>query len=344
LWVLHPGERLLRDHATVRHHAGTLHPEPLLHTPHHRYQCVHVRGVPGPHLTAHRVSFTIQEGTHHHLLQIRTVVLAVPVLSQGVPSFSLEVDGGRVEEHHVHGREQVPASEEQLLLDDVFHTPGREGDQPVLFFFSEGISEPSHGTVEVLEVQCVRTFYPVCLFPFLACPVGSGAHQPVQHSREHGTLQIESELPASRMTADDLCASAFFPEPLEDQGSADLLLRYLCHAAFLVGTQDHEGLGVPCPGGEQGVQVACFPELVESPQGTQDPLAAPAVYPLVFHHLQVGIAFGLLFPEEHGALLVLTLCIIISECSYVKPYIIISWHHDLPAENHDRGFMRLRRR
>jgi hypothetical protein len=43
----------------------------------------------------------------------------------------------------------------------------------------------------MLEIQRIRTIYPVGLFPLLACPVRTGGQQPMQNGNEHGTLQVE---------------------------------------------------------------------------------------------------------------------------------------------------------
>jgi len=79
-------EGLLADHAAIRHDADADDPEPLLQPVHYRDQRRHVRRVPRPHLAADRMPFAVQNHPHHHLLQVRPVVLAVAVLAQRLSS------------------------------------------------------------------------------------------------------------------------------------------------------------------------------------------------------------------------------------------------------------------
>ena len=53
---------------------------------------------------------------------------------------------------------------------------------------------------------------------------------------------------------------------------------------------------------QQGVELAALLELIESPQGGDDPLPGAAVLPAVLDDLEVGAWAGGLGAEEHGAL------------------------------------------
>ena len=79
------------------------------------------------------------------LFAIAAVVLALAVLAEGVATVAGEEQRGGVEEHHVDRAEQIPASSEQFLLDEVFDAPRRGG---IGLAFTEGPRQasPSRGT------------------------------------------------------------------------------------------------------------------------------------------------------------------------------------------------------
>src|SRR5512135_3937635 len=72
--------------------------------------------------------------------------------------------------------------------------------------------------------------------------------------------------------------------------------------ALGVGREEEDGLGQPCARDQQGVELAGLLQLVESPQGGEDPLPGSPALPAVLDDLEVGACTGGLGPEEHGAL------------------------------------------
>ena len=74
--------------------------------------------------------------------------------------------------------------------------------------------------------------------------------------------------------------------------------------ALGVSREQEDGLGQPCARDQQGVELAGLLELVEPPQGGDDPLSGSAVLPAVLDDLEVGAWSGGLGAEEHGALVV----------------------------------------
>ena len=120
-------DHLLRDHSGVGDQTHPTHPEATLQALSHLVERGDVGGVARPHLAAHRDTVPVNHHPQHHLFAIATVVLALAVLAEGVATVSGEEQRGGVEEHQVERAEQVAASSEQLLLDEVFDAPRRGG-------------------------------------------------------------------------------------------------------------------------------------------------------------------------------------------------------------------------
>ena len=92
------------------------------------------------------------------------------------------------------------------------------------------------------------------------------------------------------------------PKSLEEQGRADVTGGDDGQAALGMSGEQEEGLGEAGPGKEQSIQLAVLDELIQATQRGDDLLARLAVFPAVFHDLQVGAGARLLGAEEHGAL------------------------------------------
>ncbi len=89
------------DHATVSHDTHLAQEKPGPESIHHGHEAGHVRSVSRPHFATNRTALVVDHRTHHHLLEIRTMILVMAPLTQRLAAFSLEVDGGGVEEHEV---------------------------------------------------------------------------------------------------------------------------------------------------------------------------------------------------------------------------------------------------
>ena len=68
--------------------------------------------------------------------------------------------------------------------------------------------------------------------------------------------------------------------------------------------QEQQGVGEASAGEEHGIELAAVEELVEASEGSDDVLPGAAVFPAVFHELDVGMVSGLFGTEEHGCLAV----------------------------------------
>src|SRR5664279_941126 len=126
------------------------------------------------------------------------MIFRVPALADSLASFALEVDRRGVEKHDVQIGKQVAASREQRLLDEVLVGAGSERRGPVLLVFWKNLSQPSHGPVEVVQVQTADAFDGVVVLPLLGGTVAAGREEAMQHGQEDGPLDGEFQTPASR--------------------------------------------------------------------------------------------------------------------------------------------------
>ncbi len=77
-----------------------------------RNQCLHIRCVSRPHLAANRLAVIVQNDPNHHLVQIGTVILAVPQFADRLPAFSFKIDRGGVKKNTIQTAEKIPACPE----------------------------------------------------------------------------------------------------------------------------------------------------------------------------------------------------------------------------------------
>ncbi len=91
-------DRLLADHAPVRHDADLGNAEPAAEPIDHRDERRDVGRVAGPPFTAAWSPLCVEHGPDDHLLEVRPVVLAVSTRTDRLSPLSLDVDGGRIEE------------------------------------------------------------------------------------------------------------------------------------------------------------------------------------------------------------------------------------------------------
>ena len=147
------------------------------------------------------------------------MVLALAVLAEGVATVAGEEQRGGVEEHQVERAEQVAASSEQLLLDEVFDAPRRRGG--IGFAFTERLAEPAHRAVQMLQLERFGAVDGLVTAPLKRAAVGAGDHETVQHGHEHRTFDIEVMVAGGQQLAHDLLAAGLTPQPFEDQRRAD---------------------------------------------------------------------------------------------------------------------------
>src|ERR1019366_5896755 len=128
--------------------------------------------------------------------QVGTMVFGVAVLAESLASFALEVDRGGAEKHDVQIGEQITASREQRLLDEVLVGAGSERRGPVLLGFRKHLSQPGHGPVEVVQAQIAGAFVGVVVLPLLGGTVATGCEEAMHDGEEDGPLDGELEASA----------------------------------------------------------------------------------------------------------------------------------------------------
>jgi len=162
--VIESFEGLFADHPPVGHktEAGDL--EALANSFGNGKESLDVRGVSRPHLTTKGSALAVENRPHNHLLEIRPVILAEPIVPQTLSSLALEVKGGRIEEDQIQSGEQVPLAVEKVLLDEVLDATRRKG-RGVPLILGLFTQEP-HGPIEVMERKLIFTTDDVVFSPF----------------------------------------------------------------------------------------------------------------------------------------------------------------------------------
>ena len=103
------------------------------------------------------------------------MILALAVLAEGVAAVAGEEQRGGVEEHQVERAEEVAASSEQFLLDDVLDTPWRGG---IGLAFIERLAEPAHRAVQMLQLQRFGAVDDLVTAPLKRAAVDPGVRAP----------------------------------------------------------------------------------------------------------------------------------------------------------------------
>jgi hypothetical protein len=110
---------------------------------------------------------------------------------------------------------------EQRFLDEVLVGAGSERRGPVLLVFRKNLPQPSHGPVDLVQLQIANAVDGVVVLPLLGGAVTARREEAMQHGEEDGPLDGELEAPAFEQGRQDLVDRAGLPEPLEDQGRPD---------------------------------------------------------------------------------------------------------------------------
>ena len=91
--------------------------------------------------------------------------------------------------------------------------------------------------------------------------------------RKIGPLDVELEAASLQELLDDPLAAGLLPEPLEDEGRSDAAGGDGRELSLGVSREEQDGLGQAGPRGQQGVELSGLLELIEPPQGGDDPLS-----------------------------------------------------------------------
>src|SRR5512135_1883110 len=152
--------------------------------------------------------------------------------------------------------------------------------------------------------------YPITPFdlvirpPLVGGPVAAGCTQAVQDGQEDRPLDVALGAVAVEELLDDPLAPRLSPEPLEDEGRSDAAGGDGRELSLGVSGEEEDGLSQACARDQQGIELTTLLQMVESPQGGDDPLSGPAILPAVLNDLEIGAWAGGLGAEEHGALVI----------------------------------------
>jgi hypothetical protein len=100
-------DSIAADHSPVGHNACPPDPEPVLKPKDCHLKALHIGRVSRPQLAAQRISFAVQDNARDHLLQIRPMVLRMPVLSYRLADVAFKIDRPRVKERQIQPRKQI---------------------------------------------------------------------------------------------------------------------------------------------------------------------------------------------------------------------------------------------
>lgn len=298
LQIIQSSEGLTADHPPVGHQAEAGHLETLLDPLSHREQGLHIRGIARPHLATNGSAVAIKDRSHHHLVEIRSVILAKPPLPEALSTLAFEVEGGRIEEDKIEPREKVPLPPEQPLLDQILGAPGGKRCGILLIF---GLfSEESHGPVKMVQRQSARLPNEVVASPFVAEPIGAADHEPVKHCEKHGSFHIEAEQPVRKKLPEHLSDPELRPKTLKDQSGTDLLCL---GKEFALSRNHHQDLiGKPRKGPNDAFDVTLGVEPIKAAEGRHDSLNHLGSFSPVLNDLNILMWTGLLDTCKHGSL------------------------------------------
>ena len=256
-------DRLLADHAPIGHDADLGDCEPAAEPIDYRDERRDIGRVARPQLTADRSPLTVEHGSDDHLLEIRPVILAVASLTDRLSPLPLEVDRGRIEEDQLELSEQVTPSGEKCLLDQVLVAAGSERRLVGLFLAWQFVAQPTHRPVEVMKLKNFASLDLVSLFPLVGCAIAAGVEEPVQDGEEDGPLHGKLEAAALENLLNHMLAAGQLPEPLEDQGRADVPDRDGRKPTLGMLGEQQDRAGQAGTRDEQGVELAALLELIE---------------------------------------------------------------------------------
>ena len=228
------------------------------------------------------------------------MVLALAVLTEGIAAVAGEEQRGGVEEHQVERGEEVAASREQLLLDEVFDAPRRGG---IGLALCERLAEPAHRAVQMLQLKCFGAVYGLVSAPLQGAAVGARDHETVQHGHEHRAFDVEVMVACREQLTHDLLRAGLTPQPLEDQcrsNREDFGVGCIVRGGGVF-CEHHDALGETGRGAQELVDSAGGCEFVESAEGCDGGLLDAFAFAAILRDLEVLIRADFLDADEHVA-------------------------------------------
>src|SRR6202035_4467609 len=293
------GDGLGADHAAVRHDAHAHDAEALTQPIDHRQQGLHVGGVAGPGLRADRSARFIEHHADDDLLQIGAMVLRLAALAQRLAASAMEVERGGVEEYDREVAEQAASVREEPLLDHVLGPPlGARGAALI----GELLNEASHGAIEVMQLQARGAVDAIGIEPYLAGPVRSRDHEPVQHGGEHLPLHRKLEVARTDELLDEGAAAGLLPQPAEHHGGADAPCAERVEGSLAQAGDEERRLAQARARAQQRVELARRLQRLDAAERRDHALAGLGAVARVLDDLEIAAIARGLDAEEHAAL------------------------------------------
>src|SRR5208283_1347717 len=241
----------------------------------------------------------LDSGRQDHLVEIWPVVFGVAALAERLAALAVKRERGRVHEHGGEIAEQIAPFLEQPLLDRILDAARRER---VIGLLLHLLAEPSHGAIEMMQIEPRRAGDVVVLHPRRAVAIGARDEEAMQRRNEHGALNGKLEGAVSEQIAENLRDAQPLPDFAKQQRAAEALGRGRHRAALVLieGGDQHHLVGELGARGEQRGERAGGFELVGAAERGDDTLAHGALDALVLDDLHVSAFAGLLEAEEHG--------------------------------------------
>src|SRR5215467_6534820 len=139
------------DHAAVGDDADAADAKTSAQPVDDRQQGGDIGGVAGPQLAAQRPAVLIHDQPDDHLMEIRAVVFRMAATTKLRAAPSLEGQAGGVHEDDAEFGEQVAPTGKQPLFHEVLAAAQRQLAGSGLI--GERLAEPSHGTVEMMQLK-----------------------------------------------------------------------------------------------------------------------------------------------------------------------------------------------
>src|SRR5450631_3156281 len=176
---------------------------------------------------------------------------------------------------------------EQLLLDEILAGTRHEGCSPVLLLFRQNLSQPSHGSVEMVQTQLADAFDGIVVFPLFGGAVAARREEPMQHGEKDGALDGKLKTAVLQQSSQHRADRAGLPESLEDQRRTDPGAARGDTLAASMSAENGESLRKSSQGLDERVEPAVGEKFMAA-EAKQNALFDLAVDPLVIHDEQIG--------------------------------------------------------
>jgi hypothetical protein len=140
-----------------------------------------------------------------------------------------------------------------------------------------------------MERESLDALDPLIPAPFVAGSIGAGYEQAMKDREKDGPFHVELELALFQEIANDFSDPQFLPEPLENDGGADLLCRGLDIGIIPGGENQHDLFGKAREGTNKIVNFSFGLHLIDAAQGCDNSLDGFLSFTAIFDELQILI-------------------------------------------------------